>query len=320
MKRIYIKCFMLLSVLAFAIACNKQDDGTALKNDLIKKTIGPNIVNDTIQFAYALAIPGGKLATASVEASVPGSKNTGLLPYSWYTNSGGNDVPVTVAKNCVTNGNISTAAYIDTSAATLRYYYVIPEAARGQSVSFKFSGTASNGETVSSATPEYKISKMDKQRNIVLTSGGACFISIKQMKAFTLAEVTANNLAGEIDLIYYYSLTTGIGHALVSPATSPEYLYGTVIPAGGTNNTKVSKRRDVKDAQLGSVYAEFIDDLDFETLNISNDEQNFTLDLIATNGAFLQTGDKKYKAFVLINSVDKPNKRMTVSIKRYTVN
>ena len=277
----YLNSLFLLSSLFLTFGCSKENVST-LKNDLIKKSIGPNLVNDTIRFAYAMAIPGGKLTSASADASVAGALKTGFGPYSWRTDNNGNDIPVMVAKNCVTNGKISGATFIDTCASTLRYNYAIPEEARGKSVSFVFSGTANNGEVVSFSTPEYKISKMDLQRNITLVTGGACYLSIKQMKAFTMAEVLANNLAGEIDLIYFYSTSSGIGHSLVSPSTSPVYLYTALVPSGSNNSTKVSKRRDVRDSQLGSAYSEFIDDLDFETLVMDNNEQTFVYGLTAT--------------------------------------
>ncbi|MCX6327243.1 MAG: DUF4466 family protein [Bacteroidia bacterium] len=319
MQRRYINWFLLLSFLVIAISC-KKEDLTTLKNDLIKKTIGPNIVNNTIEFAYAMAIPEGKLVSAEVEASIPGAPNTRFGPSSWYTDKGGNDIPVTVATDCLTDGKNSNAVFIDTCAATLRYYYVIPEEAREKNVSFQFSCKADNGEIVSFSSPEYKISKMDLQPNITLTNGGACYLSIKQMKVFTMADVLANNLAGEIDLIYFYSTIAGIGHSLVSPATLPDYLYGVPVPVGSTNSTKVSKRRDIRDGQLGSPYSQFIDDLDFETLIVDNNEENFVYAMANPFGAFLFTGDGKYKAFIFVNSVDNTNKKMVVSIKRYAVN
>jgi hypothetical protein len=158
---------------------------------------------------------------------------------------------------------------------------------------------------------------MDIQRNITLITGGACYLSIKQMKAFTIAEVLTNNLAGEIDLIYFYSASFGIGHSFVSPATSTDFTYGVTIPTMSTNGTKVSKRRDVRDGQLGSPYSQFIDDLDFETLIIDDDAQNFVYALAVPYGAFIATGDGKYKAFIYVNSIDNKTGKMVVSMKRY---
>lgn len=309
-----------LSVLLLGLitACDNSVE-TITKNDLIKKSLGPNVVNQTIEFAYAMAIPGGKIISAQVEASIPGASKTGFGLDSYYTNSGGVDIPERVAKDTVTTGKISSVVIIDTCAATLRFYYVIPEAARGKTVSFKFSCTSNNGETVRYSTPEYSISKMDIQRNTVLSNGTSCYFSLKQMKAFTKAEVDANaELAKEIDLVYYYQSAIGIGHVLACPATPAEYLYNTVIPDSCKNDSRISRRRDVRDSQLGSIKAEFVDDLDFEGLNMDN-TPNFVFNLIKDNGLFVVSNDGKYKAFLLVNSTDNTNKKITVSIKRYAI-
>lgn len=318
MKYRFINIALFVLLLVATTACDKTVE-TITKNDLLKKSVGPNVVNQTIEFAYAMAVPGGKIVSAQVEASIPGASKTGFGLDSYYTNSGGVDIPVRVAKDTATIGNKSSVVIIDTCAATLRFYYVIPEAARGKTVSFKFSCTANNGETVSYTTPEYVISKMDIQRNTILTSGSTCYFSLKQMKAFTKAEVDASpDLANEIDLVYYYQTAIGIAHVLASPATSADYLYGTAIPNSCKNESKISRRRDVRDLQLGSIKAEFVDDLDFEGLNMDN-TPNFIFNLIKDNSLFVVSKDGKYKAFILINSTDNTNKKMTISIKRYTL-
>jgi hypothetical protein len=318
MKYRFINKALFVLLLVATTACDKTVE-TITKNDLLKKSVGPNVVNQTIEFAYAMAVPGGKIVSAQVEASIPGASKTGFGLDSYYTNSGGVDIPVRVAKDTATIGNKSSVVIIDTCAATLRFYYVIPEAARGKTLSFKFSCTANNGETVSYTTPEYVISKMDIQRNTILTSGNTCYFSLKQMKAFTKAEVDASpDLANEIDLVYYYQTAIGIAHVLASPATSADYLYGTTIPNSCENESKISRRRDVRDLQLGSIKAEFVDDLDFEGLNMDN-TPNFIFNLIKDNSLFVVSKDGKYKAFILINSTDNTNKKLTISIKRYSL-
>jgi hypothetical protein len=66
-------------LLLFMIACKKEEYAlptaqTVLQNDVIKRTLGPNIVGQSIEFAYAMAIaPDGKglkLVTSEVEASI----------------------------------------------------------------------------------------------------------------------------------------------------------------------------------------------------------------------------------------------------------
>jgi hypothetical protein len=62
-----------------------------------------------------------------------------------------------------------------------------------------------------------------------------------------------------------------------------------------------------------------VDDLDFEELNMS-DAPNWALNLRAESGAWVETSDGKYRAYIYVNSVNNGAKTMTISIKRYTVN
>ena len=226
-----------------------------------------------------------------------------------------------MAKDLQTTGTNSTANFIDTTAATLRYYYAVPEEARGQKVSFHFSAKSSNGETTSFSTNEYAISNMDMIRNIVVADNAACYLSIKDLKAYTKAEIDANaSLAANIDLVYLYRVKTGVnfGHALVSP-TASSYLEGAVIPTGASSSSKIEKQVNIRDQQLSDKqYAVFIDDLDFEKLNIDQ-AANFVLNFKTDEGAWIVTTDGTYKAYVYINSVDNTAKKMTISIKRYKV-
>lgn len=150
LKSIYIKYSApLLAMLLFMAGCKKEEYALptakdVLQNDAIKRTLGPNIVGNQIEFAYAMAIlpEKGKLVSAQVEASLPGASGTYLENKSYYTNTSGNDVGVEVGEPSVTNDKITVVNFNkDTSAATLRYYYVVPEEARGQSVSFTFSAS-----------------------------------------------------------------------------------------------------------------------------------------------------------------------------------
>ena len=147
---------LIAAVVLFMVGCKKEEYALptpkdVLQNDVIKRTLGPNIVGQQIEFAYAMAIlpEKGKLVSAQVEASIPGASGTFLENRSFYTNNSGVDVGVPVGEPSVTNDKITVVNFNkDTSAATLRYYYVVPEAARGQAVSFTFSAKSSNGETV----------------------------------------------------------------------------------------------------------------------------------------------------------------------------
>lgn len=162
----YFLCFLMLTIFA---ACQKDEYTipsavSGLTNDCIKRTLGPNIVSLPIEFAYAMAIPKvqGKLVSAQVEASIAGATGTYLEYRSFYTNTSGVDVPVTVGTPSVTDGKVTKMTFtVDTIAATLRYFYIIPEEARGKTVSFTFSATSSDGKTVSYVMGPYTISRMD---------------------------------------------------------------------------------------------------------------------------------------------------------------
>src|SRR5690606_21175743 len=128
----------------------------------------------------------------------------------------------------------------------------IPEEARGKNVSFTFSAKSSNGESVNHSTDSYPISKMDMVRNIEVQDNAACYLSIKDMKAYTQAEIDADaSLAASIDLVYLYRVKTGVNfaHALVSPAATA-YLEGAVVPAGASNDTKIDKQINIRDQHL----------------------------------------------------------------------
>ena len=50
--------FVLLLCLSFSfVACDNEEDNTLLKNDCLKRTLGPNVVGENIYFAYAMALP-----------------------------------------------------------------------------------------------------------------------------------------------------------------------------------------------------------------------------------------------------------------------
>src|SRR5438045_3345569 len=144
-QSIYLKYSSLLAAALLVLAGCKKDDykvptpKDVLQNDCIKRTQGPNIVGQNIEFAYAMAIlpTKGKLVSATVEASIDGAAGTYLENKSYYTNTGGADVGIQIGDASVTSKNVTTVTFTkDTMAATLRYYYVIPDAARGQQVSF----------------------------------------------------------------------------------------------------------------------------------------------------------------------------------------
>lgn len=287
------------------------------QNDCLKRTIGPNLVGNQIEFAYAMALPpgSGSIVSARVEASIPGAPATFLENRAFYTAGNGADVGVEVATPSSTEGGITNITFSrDTFATTLRYYYVIPEQARGQSVSFKFSSQDSNGKTVSLDMGPYTISNVDIALDRAV-NGTAMYISIEDMAVYD--ETQAANNPGKIDVVYLYRSIAGknFNHALVAPAANPEYLPGVTLPAGVENNTKIIKTLNLRDQHLARLqYGVFIDDVDFRQLDVST-ASNFAINLKNESGAWVETEDGKYRAFIYINSVN-ANGSAVVSIKR----
>lgn len=298
-----------------------------LQNDAIKRSIGPNLVGATIEFAYAMALPPalGTLVSAQVEANITGASDTYLAHRSYYTHpgsediNGGTDIGIPIGLPSINSGNTSKVTFNkDTAASTLRYFYSIPESARGKSVSFKFSAKSSNGEEVSFDMGPYSISNMDMALNIPLKDAAEAYISIADMKAYPFEE--ASKKGDLIDLIYLYRPSlNSFGHALVSPAADNAYLPSIVLPAVLRNSSKVRREFALRDQQLGNPkYGVYIDDLDFQVLDLSN-APNYALNLKEEAGVWVETSDGKYRAYVFVNSTDNSNKGMTISIKRFKV-
>ena len=315
-------------LLASLVACSDED--TSLQNDLIKRTTSPLIVGEKIEFAYAAGTPDSKLSTLSVRASIPGATGTNFEPYAWHTENG-TDISEVVATNCVTDGNTSTAEIIDSQATTLRYYYVIPEEAKGKRVSFIFSSVAEDGEEVSLNTPSYTISSMDMKKLITLSGeeNGARYFSIEDMRAYTKDEVAAGNLSSKIDFIYAYAATKTVNgnnydykHAFFSPAAEAYYPDDFVLPAGiEKKSTLMDKKLYVWDGQLKDDIntAIYIDDLDLKEQTYEN-SADYVLDLRADGGVFMKTSDGQYSAFIYINSLNNDAKSAVIGIKRLRLN
>ncbi|WP_375446754.1 DUF4466 family protein [uncultured Fibrella sp.] len=295
-----------------------------LKNDLLKKTTGPAVVGDRIEFAYAIGTLEGDLKNVRAEATVAGAVGTGFSRNSWSTNyTTGVDMPRQTATDTLTTGTVSTANILDVAtnkAVTLRYYYYPSADAQGKDVSFRFSGTSSTGKEVSIQSPTYRISSMDMKRSIVLADGAKAYVSLADMTAYTKAEVEQNNLASKIDFVYVYRPTINtfaFGHALVAPS-NPDYLKDVTLPTGlAKPRTLLDKRVDVKDAQLRGTagFDVYIDDIDLQQTTFTN-AADFAYGLAADQGAFVKSADGTYAAYVYVNAVNNTAKTMTVSVKR----
>lgn len=320
--------FFIAALLLFAMGCTKNKDYAVptpkdvLQNDVIKRTLGPNIVGQKIEFAYAMALlpQKGKLVSAEVEASIAGATGTFLENKSYYTDGGGVDVGIQVGSASVTTATNTKVTFTkDTSAATLRYYYVIPDEARGKTVSFTFSAKSSDGESVSYTMGPYTIAKMDMTRLITVSDGNLAYLSIADLAAYTAATAAAN--PDKVDLVYLYRnpTTSAFNHALVAPAADPVYLPGVTLPAGANRDTKIVKVFNLQDFNLAQLqYGIYIDDLDFLQLDFST-APNFAINMKLDAGAWVETADGKYRAYIYMNAVNNTTKSATISIKRYTM-
>ncbi len=323
-NRLAVAC-LLLGLLAIT-SCKEEEYAvpaakTALQNDVIKRTLGPNVAGLDIEFAYAMALAPerGKLVSAQVEASIAGGEGTYLENRSYYTDGGGNDIGIQIGNPSTSQGNTTTVTFTrDTSAATLRYFYKIPAAAKGQAVSFKFTATASTGETVTYDMGPYQIAKMDMSLDLPVKDATNCFISLEDMRVYSAEEAASN--AGKIDLVYLYRSIPGITftHALVSPGAGSGYLPGVALPSGANNVSKIRKEWGLRDFHLARLqFGIYIDDLDFEKLTMT-DMPAYAINLRAESGAWVESADGRYRAYVYLNSVNS-NGSAVISIKRYTL-
>ncbi|MDR3217532.1 MAG: DUF4466 family protein [Dysgonamonadaceae bacterium] len=320
---------VLIGCLSFAfVACDDDSDKhTLLKNDCLKWTAGPNIAGLDIEFAYAMALPynTGKIVSAQAEASIAGADGTWMEHNSYYTTASGQmDIPVLVGNPSATNGKTTTVDFVvDTCAATLRYYYKIPEAAKGQSVSFTFSTTASTGEKVSYNMGPYTISKMDMALDLSLSRAN-CYISIEDMAVYNAQQ--AAEIPEKIDLVYNFLnlSSTGIefGHAFAAPAAGPDFL-PTGFPENLHKNAKIRKG-SVMDAHLARLHLSgklqpevYVDDIDLQTIDLAN-MPNYALNIITDGGLWVETQDGKYRAFIYANNM-RTIVGGTISMKRYTM-
>jgi hypothetical protein len=322
---------LVAMLVLFMTSCKKQTyslptPSDKLQNEAIERTLGPLIVKDTISFAYAMAIlpSKGKLVACVAEASIAGAPGTYMEYRSFYTNQSGQDVGVPVGSPSITKGTTTTVTYnVDTSAATLRYFYIIPEAARGQTLTIKFTATSSDGESISTTMGPYTIAKMDRILNMKVTDGNLAYISIADSTIYNATDAAAH--ANSIDLVYLYRnyTTSAFNHALVSPAADTQYLPGITLPAGVNRSSKLLKVFNLQDFNLAhEQYGIYIDDVDFQKLDLTG-EPNYAINLKAEAGVWVETADGKYRAYIFLNGVSAPTPTApasaTISMKRYAL-
>lgn len=322
MKKIpVILCLSLLAAAFTACSDKNENEILPINNKCLKRTQGPNLVGNDIYFVYAMAMPygSGQFQTCTVEASIAGAEETWLEHNSYYTNSSGFDVAVPVGEPSVNEGVRTTVTFnTDTCAAALRYYYRIPEEARGKKVSFRFSATARNGRSIAMNMGPYTISKQYMTRNITL-SKSRCYISLEDMAAYTLEEAKA--IPDKIDLVYLWrnKINQGIefGHTFAAPAADRQWLDNLEVPETMTRDLHMRKEWGIIDGHLTDDpdYGTYIDDIDFETIRLS-DMPDYCVNMKEKGGMWIETADGKYRAYLYINSL-RSTSGGVISIKRY---
>lgn len=327
-KYISYAFLLMASFSIFTSSCKKESyalpvASDKLQNEAIKRTLGPNIVGQQIEFAYAMAIlpSKGKLVSCTAEASIAGASGTYMENRSFYTAQTGVDVGDTVGTPSVTTGTKTTVTYtVDTSAATLRYFYVIPEAARGKTVTIKFTATSSDGESISTTMGPYTIAQMDMTRNMKVSNDNMMYISIGDSTVYNAEDAAAH--AASIDLVYLYrnQPDRAFNHALVAPAADTQYLPGVILPAGVNRTARLLKTFNLQDhnlapdEQYGGI---FIDDVDFQKIDLSA-SSNYAINLKQDAGVWVETADGKYRAYIFVNSVSSSGTAV-ISMKRFAL-
>ena len=325
-KYLWTKVLFVLVVLVAFSACKDKayeipDAKSGLQTDVLKRSLGPNVVGGAIEFVFAAAIlpDQGRLAELTVEASIPGASKT-YLEHRVFAPSGSGEVATVVGTPALNEGNKTIVKLTrDTSAVGLRYYYFIPEEARGKTVKFSFHAKTKDGKISSYEMGPYEVRLMDIALDLVATDGQKCYISIEDLKVYSAAEIAVNSQ--KVDLVYLYRALTNVAfaHALVAPSADPMFLPGLTLPSGVSNRTKIVKAWTVRDQQLARLqYGVFVDDIDLREKTFV-DAPDFAINVRNEGGLWVETADGRYRAYVYINAINPTTKTMTVSIKRLKI-
>jgi hypothetical protein len=103
---------------------------------------------------------------------------------------------------------------------------------------------------------------------------------------------------------------------LVAPGAEAIYLPGVTLPSGVNNATKVIKVFNLQDRNLAQMqFGIYVDDIDMQKVDFSIAPSHAT-GLRAESGVWVETADKKYRAYVFVNSVNAAGTAV-VSMLRY---
>lgn len=325
MKKIHwFSLHLLLCMVVAAIYSSCSDDESPLRNDLLRKDSGPVLVGNTLEFAYAIgSTDGTPIKAVEITASIPGAEGTGIARNSRYTNpNNGEEEEVRIATETSTEGTVSKAYIVDTIAATVRYFYVVPKEARGSRIKFHFRSITGSGEA-SVQSPEYTVSSVEIFKDLSLSAGQRSCFSLETMQSYSVAQVEELGIADKIDFIYTYKPSMGSGwtfaHGLVSPSNEKGYLYPVEIPTGAANRTLMEKRY-WPDGQLktSGVPTIYVDEIDLRQATLDGVTAH-AYELGQDQGVLIKSHDEKYIAYLYINETSGNLQRMNFAIKRLTL-
>lgn len=157
-------------------------------------------------------------------------------------------------------------------------------------------------------------------RELSLTSDDACYISFHDNAdaavIYTKSDLVADpSLASQVDLVYAHHASGDISHAFYAADAPEAYRPDVEFPSGFSNQTRLIQEYGLRDRQLSNLqYSHFIDDLDFQEINMDR-STNYALGLKEEAGAWVQTADGSYRAFVYVNAAGADG--LTISVKRY---
>lgn len=325
MKKInWFVLHVLLSVTLAVFYSSCSDEESPLRNDLLRKDTGPVLVGNTLEFAYAIgSTDGSPIKAVEVTASIPGGEGTGIGMNSRYTNpNNGEEEEVRIATETRTEGVQSKAYIVDTIAATIRYFYVVPKEARGNKIKFYFRSITATGEATIQS-PEYTVSSVEIFRNLSLASGQRNCFSLETMQSYSVAQVEELGIAGKIDFIYTYKPALGSGwtfsHGLVAPSNEKGYLYPVEVPAGAINKTLMEKRfwpdGQLKTSGVPTIY---VDEIDLRQAALDG-VTSHAYELGQDQGVLIKSHDQKYIAYLYINETSSNLQRVNFAIKRLTL-
>jgi hypothetical protein len=158
---------------------------------------------------------------------------------------------------------------------------------------------------------------MSIKKNLTVSNGTNAFISIEDMAIYNATSAAA--IPDKVDLVYLYRASpASFTHALVSPGADAAYLPGVTLPTGLKKSTKLRKVFGLQDRNLANLqFGIYVDDIDLTSVDMT-DMPNFAIGLRAEAGVWVETADKKYRAYIYINSVNAAGSAV-LSMLRYTL-